>query len=157
MAFMTEPTAPSNSPAASSHLDAAREAIDADRRHAVHCEVDQFGQGVLTVDGHDLTERVARGGVTIQSGDREVPTRVYVQLMGGVTYDGPAEVTVLQGVPTVQFLEGVNPDELEKAALARRINANPIQMALEVLIEMAQATEIDIGSANEDRAQEASG
>jgi hypothetical protein len=67
--------------------------------------------------------------------------------MGGVTYDGPAEVTVLQNVNTVEFLQSVNPDHLAQAALARAFNENPIDVALEVLIEMAQA--IQTGQAPE--------
>jgi len=109
--------------------------------HPVHVEIDQLGAGTITVDGHDLSNRVAYGGVTIQAGDRRRSTKVYVELMGGVTYDGPAEVTIVQGAHAVEFLQSVNPDTLTQAALKRGFNRNPIYAALEVLIEMAQAIE----------------
>ena len=110
--------------------------------HPIHVEIDQLGAGSLEVDGWDLSKRVAMGGITIQAGDRRSrPTRVYVELMAGVTYDGPAEVTIVQGAHAVEFLQSVNPDHLAKAALTRGFNRNPIELALEVLIEMAQAIE----------------
>ena len=109
--------------------------------HPVHVEIDALGAGSLEVDGHDLSNRIAQGGVTIQAGDRRRPTKVYVELIGGVTYDGPAEVTIVQGAHAVEFLQSVNPDHLAKAALTRGFNRNPIEVALEVLIEMAQAVE----------------
>ena len=109
--------------------------------HPVHVEIDALGAGSLEVDGHDLSNRIARGGVTIQAGDRRRPTKVYVELIGGVTYDGPAEVTIVQGAHAVEFLQSVNPDHLASAALTRGFNRNPIEVALEVLIEMAQAVE----------------
>lgn len=108
--------------------------------HAVHLDLDLSGQGTVSVDGHDLSALVARGGVTIQAGDRKTRvTKVYLELMAGATYDGPAEVTVLANVPVVDFLESVNPIELSKAALARGFNTDPIASALAVLIEQAQA------------------
>ena len=109
--------------------------------HPVHIEIGPLGGGTLTVDGHDLSNRVAEGGVTIQAGNRKTHTKVYLELLAGVTFDGPAEVTVLQNVNTVEFLQSVNPDHLAQAALARAFNENPIDVALEVLIEMAQAIE----------------
>ena len=108
--------------------------------HAVHLDVDMRGDGTVTVDGHDLSHLVARGGVTIQAGDQKTRlTKVYLELMAGARYDGPAEVTVLANVPVVDFLESVNPAELSKAALARGFNTDPIESALAVLIERAQA------------------
>jgi len=113
-----------------------------DPLHTIHVKIDAFGSGVLTVDGHDLSNHVAKGGVTIQAGDQKTRvTKCYVELMGGVTYDGPAEVTIVQGAHAVEFLQSVNPDHLAKAALTRGFNRNPIEVALEVLIEMAQAVE----------------
>ena len=109
--------------------------------HPVHVEIDQVGAGTITVDGHDLSNRVAYGGVTIQAGDGRRSTKVYVELIGGVTYDGPAEVHIVQGAHAVEFLQSVNPDRLALAALTRGFNRNPIEAALEVLIEMAQAVE----------------
>jgi len=109
--------------------------------HQVHAEIDAFGAGVLTVDGHDLSESIACGGVTIQAGDRTRQTKVYLELNAGVTFDGPAEVTVLQGPHTVEFLQSVNPRDLSKRALARSFNDTPITSALAVLIEMAQQKE----------------
>jgi len=130
------------------HNDPATPSPVEPQLHAVHITADPLGGGSLTVDGHDLSNRVAAGGVTIQVGDqRGRLTKVYLELMGGVTYDGPAEVTVLQNVNTVEFLQSVNPDHLAQAALARAFNENPIDVALEVLIEMAQA--IQTGQAPE--------
>lgn len=107
--------------------------------HPVHVELDMFGIGTITVDGQDLSNRVAAGGVTIQGGTTRQPTRVYLEMNAGVTYDGPAEVTILQNVNTVEFLQSVNPDHLAQAALSHAFNKNPIAAALELLIEMAQA------------------
>ena len=109
--------------------------------HPVHVTIDAFGCGELTVDGHDLSNRVAAGGVTIQGGNSKIPTKVYLELLAGVTYDGPAEVHIIQGAHAVEFLQSVNPDHLAQAALTRGFNRNPIEAALEVLIEMAQAIE----------------
>jgi len=110
--------------------------------HPVHVEIDALGAGSIEVDGWDLSKRVAMGGITIQAGDRRThPTKVYLELLGGVTYDGPAEVHIVQGAHAVEFLQSVNPDHLAKAALTRGFNRNPIEVALEVLIEMAQAIE----------------
>jgi hypothetical protein len=125
---MTGMTAPTNEPTAPV-------------LHPVHVEIDQLGAGTITVDGHDLSNRVAYGGITIQAGDRRRPTKVYIELQGGVTFDGPAEVHIVQGAHAVEFLQSVNPDHLAKAALTRGFNRNPIDVALEVLIEMAQAVE----------------
>jgi len=126
---MTTMTAPTNEPTALV-------------LHPVHVETDTSGHGSLTVDGHDLSDRVTAGGLTIQIGDQKGrPTRVYVELQGGVTYDGPAEVHIVQGAHAVEFLQSVNPDHLASAALTRGFNRNPIEVALEVLIEMAQAIE----------------
>ena len=109
---------------------------------AVHVATDAFGHGTVTVDGHDLSNQITAGGVTIQVGNqKDRITKVYVELMGGVTYDGPAEVTIVQGAHAVEFLQSVNPDHLAKAALTRGFNRNPIEVALEVLIGMAQAIE----------------
>jgi len=108
--------------------------------HPVHVCIDALGVGTLTVDGHDLSNRVTLGGVTIQAGDRRTrPTRVFVELNAGVTYNGPAEVNIVQNVNTVEFLQSVNPDHLAQAALQAGFNRNPIDVALELLIEMAQA------------------
>jgi len=104
----------------------------------VHAEIDESGIGTLTVDGHDLSEQVASGGVTIQAGTSRLPTQVFLTLSAGVTFDGPAEVTVLQGPLIVEFLQSVNPSELAKAALVRSFNGDPIEAALAILIEMAQ-------------------
>jgi hypothetical protein len=108
--------------------------------HPVHVEMDVFGTGTLTVDGHDLTKMIAAGGVTIQGGNgRGEPTKVYVELLAGATYDGPAEVHIIQGAHTVEFLQSVNAETLATAALLAGFNRNPIDVALELLIEMAQA------------------
>jgi len=109
--------------------------------HPVHVTIGPLGVGTITVDGHDLSNRVASGGVTIQGGSNKTHTKVYLELLAGVTFDGPAEVTIIQGAHAVEFLQSVNPDHLAKAALTRGFNRNPIEVALEVLIEMAQAIE----------------
>jgi hypothetical protein len=130
---MTAMTAPTIEPT---------ETIPDDPLHTIHVKIDAFGGGVLTVDGHDLSNHVAQGGVTIQAGDQKTrPTRVYVELMGGVTYDGPAEVTIVQGAHAVEFLQSVNPDTLAEATLRGGFNRNPVDVMLEVLIGMAQAIE----------------
>jgi len=108
--------------------------------HAVHLDINLAGNGTVTVDGHDLSHLVARGGGTIQAGDQKTRlTKVYLELMAGARYDGPAEVTVLANVPVVDFLTSINPGQLSKAALARGFNTDPIVSALAVLIEQAQA------------------
>jgi hypothetical protein len=108
--------------------------------HAVHLDVNLVGDGTVTVDGHDLSHLVARGGVTIQAGDQKTRvTKVYLELMAGATYDGPAEVTVVQGAHAVEFLQSVNPAELSKASLRGGFNRNPVDVMLEVLIGWAQA------------------
>lgn len=108
----------------------------------VNLTCDLLGNGALTIDGHDLSKIVACGGVTIQVGDgRGIATKVYVELLGGATYDGPAAVTIIQGAHAVEFLQSVNPDHLTKATLEAGINRKPIEVALEVLIGMAQAIE----------------
>jgi len=109
--------------------------------HPVHVAIDQLGAGTITVDGHDLSNRVAYGGVTIQAGDRRRSTKVYVELLAGVTYDGPAEVHIVQGAHAVEFLQSVNPDTLAEASLRGGFNRNPVDVMLEVLIQMAQAIE----------------
>lgn len=117
-----------------------------DPLHTIHVKIDAFGGGVLTVDGHDLSSRVARGGVTIQAGNqKDIPTKVYLELMGGVTYDGPAEVHIIQGAHAVEFLSSIDPVALAKAALARGFNQDPIESALAVLIEQAQAIAPEAG------------
>jgi hypothetical protein len=109
--------------------------------HPVHIEIGPLGGGTLTVDGHDLSNRVAEGGVTIQAGNRKTHTKVYLELLAGVTFDGLAEVHIIQGAHAVEFLQSVDPTALAEATLRGGFNRNPVDVMLELLIGMAQAIE----------------
>lgn len=90
--------------------------------HAVQLQTDLLGRGTFVVDGVDMTRSTAAVQMEARPGQ---PTRIVVETAPkSIDFDGFATVQVLKyesdpGPAAALFLQAIDPEILEKAAMAR--------------------------------------
>lgn len=95
------------------------------------------GRGLVEVGGVDITSKV--GALRFDAPPRG-HNRLTLELVGGADLEGVAEVHVVrQSESIAAFLSAIDPDELEKVALARMDfgDGSVTKMMLDVLVEWA--------------------
>lgn len=106
---------------------------------SVRFELDLYlnGTGRLVVDGTDISTQVRSISVDSRVGQ---PPRLLVEQIGEGHIEGVAELTVVAPLDLAAFFRDIDPEELEKAALARLGfgEDNATRAMLDVLSDWAQ-------------------
>jgi hypothetical protein len=100
------------------------------------------GSGTVFLDGADISNRVKGGTIAFTEGR---PTRVVLELSEGSDVTGVAEGDLEQvAVPAsardaiVDFLESIDPAELDAASLEGGLGESPMTSALRILVGRAR-------------------
>lgn len=108
----------------------------------VSIDLGPTGSGSVFLDGADISDRVA--GVTIAAGHGR-PTRVVLELTEGSDVTGIAEGELDEvAAPAsareaiVEFLESIDPAELDAASLEGGFGESPMTSALRILVVRAR-------------------
>jgi hypothetical protein len=113
------------------------------KTNRVSVDLGPTGNGSVFLDGSDVSDRV--NGVTIVAGHGR-PTRIALELTEGSDVTGIAEgelevaaapATAREAI--VEFLESIDPAELDAASLEGGLGESPMTSALRILIGRARS------------------
>jgi hypothetical protein len=113
----------------------------------LHLELNGIGAPRIVVNGQDITDNVKSYALQ-HLGPQTIPTLVVELLSGSGVVDGPGVVQVLPdengaaqtlGAAVAEFLDGIDPTELQAAVFSGGMGSDPIEACLDELRRRARS------------------